>query len=240
MSIELTQTPLLSVSEIAALASLLDAIHTKTLKSIERLNKDIATRKSEIANRWKNASISMEDQARYAESETRASVLQIRENAQAELNALLKSVGAPHAQLIAQRQFWSSPVQVLARSGLGSQERSHYVTQLQHAGPSELAHMAQVAVSTKNEPLAAAVLGLLDRLPTKDRSISAQHLARAMQLESYAKVTEYIKLGDARLQGVIIAVRSFNSGRANPINTVALALRERSIEKSIIEEGDDA
>lgn len=240
MSIELTNTPLLSPSQIGELASQLDAIHTKALKAIERLQKDVDTRKREIANRWKTSGISSGDQARYAESETRAAVLQIRDNAEQELNAILKSAGAPHERLVAQRQFYDSPVKVLSRAGLGGQERSHYVTQLSHAGPSELAHMAQVAVSTKNEPLAAAVLGLLDAVPTKDRPVSPQHLARAMELDAFNKVQEYIKLGDVRLQGILVAIRTWKQGRANPLDTVALALRERAIEKSIIEEGDDA
>jgi hypothetical protein len=239
MSVELTQTPILTPSQIAELASQLDVIHQKALKAIERLNRDVETRKREIANRWKNSGISMEDQARYAESETLAAVRQIKDTAQAELTALLKSAGKPNEQLVAQRQFYDSPVQVLARAALGSAERTHYVTQLQHAGPSELAHMAQVAVSTKNEALAAAVLGLLDRLPTQQRSVSPQHLARAMQLDAYLKVQEYLKLGEARLQGILVAIRSFNSGRSNPLDTVALALRERTIEKGILE-GDDA
>lgn len=240
MSIELTQTPLLSASQIGELASTLDAIHSRALKTIERLQKDVDTRKREIASRWKSAGISMADQARYAESETLAAVLQIRENAQKELDAILKSAGAPYEQLVAQRQFYDSPVKVLARAGLGTPERTHYATQLDHAGPSELAHMAQVAVSTKNESLAAAVLGLLDRLPTKDRSVSPQHLANSMRLDAYLKVQDYIKLGDARLQGILIAIRTWKHGRANPLDTVALALRERTIEKEIIEEGDDA
>ncbi len=240
MKIELTNTPLLSPSELIALASQLDTIHTKALKSIERLNKDIETRKREIANRWKNASISSEDQAKYAQSETRAAVLQIRENAQAELNAILKSAGGPHEQLVLQRQFYDSPVKVLSRAGLGSQERTNYLLQAQHAGPAELAHLAQVAVSTKNATLAAALLSVLDATPTSSRPVSAQSLARAMELADYEKAQQAIALGDARLQGIIVAVRTFNQGRANPLDTVALALRERTIEAGILEEGDDA
>lgn len=230
MSVELTSTPLLSPSQIGELASQLDAIHGRALKSIERLNKDLATRRAEIANRWKTAGISMEDQQRYAESETVAAIGQIKDAASKELDAILKSVGAPHEQIIAQRQFYDSPVKVLSRAGLGTPERSHYTQQLQHAGPSELAHFAQVAVSTKNDTLAASVLSLLDATPTKDRQVSAQHLARSMNLDAYVKVQEYIKLAEARLHGVLVAVRAFRQGRSNPLSTVSLALREREIE----------
>jgi hypothetical protein len=200
------------------------------LKAIDRLNKDIETRRREIASRWKSAGISSADRARFAESETHAAIVQIKETASKELDALLKQAGTPHAQVLAQRQFYDSPVRVLARVGLGSQERTHYATQLDHAGPSELAHMAQLAVSTKNETLAAAVLGLLDRLPTQQRSVSPQALARAMELDAYAKVQTYLQLADARLQGILVAVRTFRQGRVNPLNTLSLALREREIE----------
>ncbi len=113
MSIELNQTPILSPSQIGELASQLDSIHTKTLKAVERLNKDIATRKSEIANRWKQSGISDSDQQRYAESETVAAIGQIKDTASKELDALLKQAGAPHEQIVAQRQFYDSPVKVL-------------------------------------------------------------------------------------------------------------------------------
>lgn len=238
MKIELTNVPLLSPSELIALASSLDVIHQKTLKSLERLAKDLETRKKDIASRWKNAGLSMEDQARYSESETLASVRQIRENAQAELNGLLKSAGKPHAELIAQRQFYSSAVQVLSRVGLGSQERTNYSLQVRDSGPAELAHLAQVAVSTKNATLAAALLSVLDATPTASRPVSGQSLARAMELPDYEKAQQAIALGDARLQAIIVAVRAFNQGKSNPLDSVSLALRERSIEKGILGEGD--
>lgn len=236
--IELNQVPLLNPSEVAALASQLDALHSKAIKTIERLNKDVATRKAEIANRWKNSGVSPDDQAKYAENELRSSVLLIRQNAEAELDKILKDAGVPHGLLVGQRQFYSSAVQVLSRAGLGSEERSRYTAQLSHAGASELAHMAQLAVSTKNEALAAAVLGQLDRLPTKDRAVSPRALADAMNLDAYKKVGEYLKLGDARLQGILIAIRTWKQGRANPLDSVALALRERGIERDILGELD--
>ena len=51
----------------------------------------------------------MQDQARYAESETVAAVRQIRENAEKEIDTILKSAGAPHEQLVAQRQSTTVP-----------------------------------------------------------------------------------------------------------------------------------
>lgn len=239
MKIELTQTQLLSTSQIGELASNLDAIHSRTLKVIERLNKDVAARKAEIAIRWKNTiSLSASDLARIAQNETVAAIGQIKDNSRTELDGLLRSAAPAHTQLNEQRPLYDSPVKVLSRTALGDPKRTEYLQQLQFAGHAEMGHMAQVAVSTKNVPLAAAVLSLVDCMPTKERPVSPVELASAMRLDDYVKVQEYLKLGDARLQGIVIAIRAWNAGRANPLNTVALAMYERDINHDLIA-GDD-
>ena len=235
----LADAPLLTPAQIGELASSLDGLHGRVLKAIERLQKDIDTRKQEIANRWKQTGVGMVDRARFAEQETLAVVRDIKANAEKELDGYLKSAGAPHAQLIAQRQFYDSPAKVLSRAALGDERRTAYLQQLAYAGPAELGHMAQVAVSSKNVPLAAAVLSLLDRMPSKDRPVGPAELAHAMRLDDFLKVGEYIKLGDARLQGILVAIRTWKHGRSNPINTVQLALRERGIDRDLIGGGDE-
>lgn len=235
----LADAALLTPAQIGELASSLDGLHGRVLKAIDRLQKDVDTRKQEIANRWKQTGVGMVDRARFAEQETLAVVRDIKANAEKELDGYLKSAGAPHAQLIAQRQFYDSPAKVLSRAALGDPKRTEYLNQLAYAGPAELGHMAQVAVSSKNVPLAAAVLSLLDRMPSKDRPVGPAELAHAMRLDDFLKVGEYIKLGDARLQGILVAIRTWKHGRSNPINTVQLALRERGIDRDLIGGGDD-
>ena len=235
----LADTPLLTPAQIAELASSLDGLHGRVLKAIERLQKDIDTRKQEIANRWKQTGVGMVDRARFAEQETLAVMRDIKANAEKELDGYLKSAGAPHAQLIAQRQFYDSPAKVLSRAALGDPKRTEYLNQLAYAGPAELGHMAQVAVSSKNVPLAAAVLSLLDRMPSKDRPVGPAELAHAMHLDDFLKVQEYIKLGDVRLQGILVAIRTWSAGKSNPINTVQLAMRERGIDRDLIGGGDE-
>lgn len=235
----LADAPLLTPAQIGELASSLDGLHGRVLKAIERLQKDIDTRKQEIANRWKQTGVGMVDRARFAEQETLAVVRDIKANAEKELDGYLKSAGAPHAQLIAQRHFYESPAKVLSRAALGDPKRTEYLNQLAYAGPAELGHMAQVAVSSKNVPLAAAVLSLLDRMPSKDRPVGPAELAHAMRLDEFLKVQEYIKLGDLRLQGILVAIRTWKQGRSNPINTVQLALRERGIDRDLIGGGDE-
>ena len=232
-------SPLLSPQQIGELASNLDAIYSRALKAIQRLQSDIDARKAEIANRWKSAGIDAADKARISQSETVAAVRQIKDNSVKELDKLLKDAGAPHAQLVSQRDFYSSPAKVLSRAALGDPKRTEYINQLAYAGPAELGHMAQVAVATQNVALAAAVLSLLDRMPSKDRPFGPVELASAMKLDDYLKVQEYIKLGDARLQGILVAMRTWNAGKSNPLNTVQLALREQAIDHDLIGGGDE-
>ncbi len=238
MKITLSDTPLLSTQQIGELASTPDLLHKRTLALIERLNKDIAIRKQHIAARWKSApGIGMADVARFAEHETVATVREIKDNSKAELDKIIKDAGAPHAQLIGQRQFYDSPAKVLARAALGDPKRTEY---LQHAGPAELGHMAQVAVGTGNVALTSAVLSLIDRMPSKDRPVGPVELATAMKQDDFLKVQEYIKLGDARLHGILVAIRAWNSGKSNPLSSVQLAMREQEIDHDLIGgDGDD-
>ncbi|HCL3865651.1 TPA: hypothetical protein N2B39_002397 [Pseudomonas aeruginosa] len=240
MKITLSDTPLLTPQQIGELASQLDLLHKRTLSTIDRLNKDIATRKQQIASRWKNApGLSSGDLVRFAENETLATIREIKDNSKDELDKIIKDAGAPHAKLIGQRQFYDSPAKVLARAALGDPKRTEYLQQLQHAGPAELGHMAQVAVGTGNVALASAVLSLIDRMPTKDRPVGPAELATAMKQEDFLKVQEYIKLGDARLQGILVAIRAWNAGKSNPISSVQLAMRERDIDHGLIGGGDE-
>jgi hypothetical protein len=236
MKIELTQTPLLTPPQVGELASTLDAIHTRVLKTIERLQKDVDVKKAEVANRWKTVGVDMRDKARYAEKETAAVIREIQANSRAELDRAFKEAGPAHAKLQAQRPYYDNPVKVLSRVSLGSTQRSAYLQQLAYAGPAELAHMAQVAVGTKNESLAAAVLSLLDAMQTKERPTSPIALATAMQVQDFVKVQEYFKIGEARLQGIVLAIRSWMHNKSTPIDTVSLALMQREIDKDIAEE----
>ena len=101
---------------------------------------------------------------------------------------------------------------MLARASLGDPKRTEYLLQLQYGGSAELGHIAQIAAVAGKVPLASAVLSLVNRTPTKDRAVGPADLAIAMNLDGYLKVREYLKLGDARLQSILIAIRTWNGG----------------------------
>jgi hypothetical protein len=230
--------PFLTASELIGMASSLDALHTRTLKAIERLQKDVDTRKREVANRWKGTShlLADADRLRIEIQEIRVAILAIKQNAEKELDAILKEAGETHRQAVSQRPFYDSPVKTLNRITLGDAKRSEYMRQIESIGPAELTHLAQFAVSTKNSALAAAIVSRLDGVKASSRPISAVSLAIAMELDEHRKGSEAIKIADVRLQGIVVAIRTWKAGTSNPISTVALAMQTRDLDSEVLKE----
>ena len=237
MKFELSpKVPFLTVAEIGDLASSLDATHKRTIKTIERLQKDLDAQKVAITNRWKNTQIGENYKRDIRAQEMRAAMLTIRKNSEKELNDLFLEAGASHRKIIEQRAFYDSPVKTLARAGLGDPKRSDYLRQLEGAGGAEVAHMAQFAVSTRNATLAAALLSIVDRFQAANRPFKAQHLAESFAHDDFVKVREYMKIAEHRFQGTVIAVRTWLADKANPLHSVSLALMGRTLDESVLSE----
>ncbi|QIQ72091.1 MULTISPECIES: hypothetical protein [Pseudomonas syringae group] len=242
----LKQIPLLTVADIGSATSALDATHSRILKTIKRLQDDVEARRVEIKSRWaktRQANLIGADAnaLRSIELQEMTQAFDgIKQTAAAELDQLFKEAGASHALVLGQRPYYDSPVRVVARAGLGSDKRTAYALQLQGSLKAELSHLGQVAVGTGDEVLAAAVLSRIDRLPREDRPFSANELASAMRPEAFLKVQEYIKIAETRFQGVVIAIRAWNSGRKNPLSTVSLALRQGELDEQLLKELENA
>jgi hypothetical protein len=73
-------------------------------------------------------------------------------------------------------------------------------------------------------------------MPTGSRPFGAATLASAMQLDDHAKASEAIKIAEVRFQGVVIAIRTWKSGRANPLNILNLALQARTLDENLMRE----
>jgi hypothetical protein len=222
---------------------MLDSVHTRTIKCIARLQSDVDKRKAAIASRWSGGHHGMapQDVSRIVANEERAAILEIRAAAEKELDGLLKEAGASSAPLLACRTFYDSPVKVLNRLTLGDAKRSEYQRQIDSVGPAELFHLAQFAISTKNAPLAAAIVTKLDSMPTAQRPFGAATIAAAMSLDEYHRGSQAIKIGDQALQRTVIAIRTWRAGKGNPLNTVALAIKGKDLDMSVLDalERDD-
>ena len=228
--------PFLSVLQIGELTSSLDSTHKRTIKAIDRLQKDIDTQKASIAARWNNAQIGQNYKRDIQAEEIRAVLLTIRKNSEKELNDLFLEAGRTHRQIIDQGVFYDSPVKTLARAGLGDPKRSDYLRQLKGAGAAEVAHMAQLAVSTRNVTLAASLLSIVDGFQTANRPFTSRHLAESFVHDDFVKVREYLKIADHRFQGTVIAVRTWLAEKANPMHTVSLGLMARTLDESVLDD----
>lgn len=238
----INQTPFMTTAQIGEATSALDSTHSRVLKTIQRLQSDFDTRRAEIKGRWLktrqanlNGTSAVTLQGIEAQELAQA-FSEIKKNGAKELDQLLKQVGASHALVIGQRLYYESAVQVLSREGLGSPERTSYALQLQGSISAELGHLGQFAVGTQNKVLAAAILSRIDRLPRDQRPFSAEDLASSMQLDTFVKVGEYIKIAEARLQGTLVAIRAWSAGRSNPLSTVSLALRAAELDSELLSE----
>jgi hypothetical protein len=228
--------PFLTPSDLLATASAIDATHTRTIKAIERLNMDVAAQKSAIANKWKTTPINSIDRQRIEAEEIRVVLLNIRKNAEKELDGLFIEAGTAHARAISQRVFYGSPVMTLNRITLGDPKRSAYLEQTANVGSAEAAHLGQLAVSTSNNALAAALVTRIDAMPVGSRPFNGVALAEAMQLDEHRKAVESLRIIEARFQGVVIAIRSWKADKSNPLNTVSLALMGRTLDETLLKE----
>jgi hypothetical protein len=229
----------LNGSQMVEAAATLDAVHTKTLKVIERLQKDVDARKRAIAARWQGTGsfgLQPADVQRASNAEANAAVMEIRRNAEKELDALLKEAGAAHSAAVGCRGFYDSPVKTLNRLTLGDAKRGEYMRQVESVGPAELQHLGQLAVSTGNLPLAAALVTRLDVMPASSRPFGAVALAEAMRIEEHRRGVESLRIADVRLQSILVAIRTWKAGRDNPLSTVQLALRNRELDTALLDE----
>ncbi|ADZ70138.1 hypothetical protein [Polymorphum gilvum] len=141
--------------------------------------------------------------------------------------AYLKTVGALREELGSARAHYQSPVQMLAREGLGSERRSRIMHQIEKSGTVELASLAALAASTGDKELGAALLTRNSGVPHNERAFSSQELAEALVGDDWRKVTQAILEVERIALEAVQADSAFETGRMNATRSVQLALRKR-------------
>lgn len=76
-------------------------------------------------------------------------------------------------------------------------------------------------------------------MSTSQRPFNAVELAQAMDIEEHKKGSEALKIADVRLQSILVAIRAWKADKANPFNTVAMALKGRDLDASVVKEVSD-
>jgi hypothetical protein len=131
-------------------------------------------------------------------------------------------------------QHYGSVVAHLMRRTLGSEMRSRYAQQIERSGPAELKSMAELAAATRNEDLAAALIGRVSELKPNDRPFAGRDLAEHLVGEELREVR--LALARAQLASMegLDADTRFETGKTNAHRRMELAI----LRKRIAEEFD--
>lgn len=125
--------------------------------------------------------------------------------------------------------LFATPLAVLARSGLGTPERTNYQVQLKGAGNVELRNMAAFAVATENRALGAAVVSVVERMPRRERPLNPADLADRLVGEETRRVQNAI----AKIKLAAATARNLNTefetGKRDGLGRMKLALQNREV-----------
>ncbi|MCC6921098.1 MAG: hypothetical protein IT548_18035 [Alphaproteobacteria bacterium] len=122
-------------------------------------------------------------------------------------------------------KFWRTPQQVLSRLSLGHERRSVYQQQIAHANVAEVRNLCELAVATKNVPLAGALLMRLDELPAKARPYSSQAFSTAVVGDVMKKALLAIERTRVAYQATVQANQAYTMGRRpTPSSRIATGL----------------
>jgi hypothetical protein len=218
---------LIATADIISLAD-------RAAKRTARLGAAIASLEAGIAKRGEDAAASAAA-AGFPPEDQRAAARKVAQKGRAELSVssedtrwgYIKDVNAAAESAALTAALFASPQAVLARAGLGSAERSHYLQQLDGSGVVELRNMAALAVATNNKTLGAAIMSVVDRMPRRERPISSAELADRLVGEETRAVQDAVTRIKLAAQQAINLNREFTAGRVRPLDRVKLALNKR-------------
>ena len=191
---------------------------------MDRLGAGVTLRAADAAESLARAGFDPKDQAAAADKAAAKLRREVAENSTDARWSHLKELNAAADSLATTAQLWASPVTVLARSGLGTPERSAYQQQLDGSGIVELKNAALLAVATNNKVLGAALVAILDRMPARSRPFSARALADRLVGADTRQGQDAITAGKLAAQRAINRNREWEAGKVRPLDRVKMAL----------------
>jgi hypothetical protein len=222
--IPLSTAPILGTADVISLAEVAAKRAAKFGGMIDSLTNGLTARASEVEQSLIKADFARPDiDAAVAKSVAKARAEVTANSSEARWTAL-RELDAAAASLETTAQLYANPVAVLARAGIGSAERTNFLTQLSGAGPVELRQMALLAASTGNVVMGAAIVSIIDRMPHKDRPFSAADLAERLVGEETRKVQAAVAAVRHAAQSAIARNREWETGKASGLDRLKLAL----------------
>ena len=220
-------TPALATADVISLAEVAAKRAAKFAAMIDTLETGPAARAAEVGRSLSGVGMPRRDvEAAVAKAEVAART-EVQHNSSDARWQSIKELVASAESLGTMAQLWASPVVVLSRAGLGSDERTNFMRQIEGAGPVELTNIAVHAAATGNRVLGAALVSLIDRMPRKDRPFSAAELAEKLVGAETKAVQNAIAAVRNAAQRAIVRNREFEQRRVNPIDRVKMALNQK-------------
>ena len=226
-AIPFSNTPALATADVISLAEVAAKRAAKFAAMIDSLEAGPAARAAEVGRSLEGVGMPRRDvDAAVAKAQVAART-EVQNNSSDARWQSIKELVASAESLETTAQLWASPVVVLSRAGLGSDERTNFMRQLEGAGPVELTNMAVHAAATGNKVLGAAILSVIDRMPRKDRPFNASELAERLVGAETKAVQDAIAAVRNAAQRTIVRNREFEQRRVNPIDRVRMALNNK-------------
>lgn len=225
--IPFSNTPALATADVISLAEVAAKRAAKFAAMIDSLEAGPAARAAEVGRSLSNVGMPRRDVEAAVAKAAVAARTEVQNNSSDARWQSIRELVASAESLETTAQLWASPVVVLSRAGLGSDERTNFMRQLEGAGPVELTNMAVHAAATGNKVLGAAILSVIDRMPRKDRPFNAAELAERLVGVETKAVQDAIAAVRNAAQRAIMRNREFEQRRVNPIDRVKMALNQK-------------
>lgn len=162
----------------------------------------------------------------------------VRKAARERADAIKKDLAGARELLALSKDALSNPFAVLDSQTLGDTRRATYMANLVGAGPLALKHAAEQAAATNDAALAAAVISVLERMPTADRPFFPQSVLEIFpdDHEVFQPMHEYLDAERALEDSVSLFSEVIN-GSATTTGKISRGLRTQDAPES---EGGEA
>ena len=141
--------------------------------------------------------------------------------------AFVREAGKLREALQSASAFYQSSPQMLARYTLGSERRSRLIQQIALSGPAELASFAELAASTGDKDLAAALCSRAYDMEPGKRPFDATELADAILGEEFREIQSTITEIDRIAVEAVNDDTAFETGKRNPGRDLHLAMLQK-------------
>lgn len=172
----------------------------------------------------------------FARRKADTQVRDVRKAAQGRADVIRKDLANARELLDLSKDALSNPFAVLDSQTLGDSRRATYMANLVGAGPLALKHAAEQAAATGDAALAAAVISVLERMPSAERPFFPQAVLEIFphDHEVFQPMQEYLD-AELALQNSISLFGEVVNGAASTTGKISRGLRAKD---AVAEEGE--